>query len=94
MQAHRIAWATRAARLEVAVWTGGAAGPPISSALFTLDPDGTMTVTPAFGGNGDPVLQPQNVVPEPSGLVLAGSGLLSLVGPGWAAGRLRRSTRR
>jgi hypothetical protein len=95
MQAHRTAWAMRAARLGVAISAGGAADPPISSAIFTLNPDGTTTVTPALGANGDPVLQRQDVsVPEPSSLVLARVSPLSLVGSDWAAGRLGRSTRR
>jgi hypothetical protein len=72
----------------------GVTDPPISSAIFTLNPDGTTTVTPALGANGDPVLQPQNVVPEPSSQVLAGVGLLIVIGSGWAAGRLGRRPRR
>ena len=96
MKAHRTAWAMRAARLGVAASAGGAADLPISSTIVTLIPDGTTIVTPALGANGDPVLQPQDVssVPEPSSLVVAGVSLLSLMGSGWAAGRLRRSTRR
>jgi hypothetical protein len=72
---------------------GGSSDPPISSAIFTLNPDGTTMVTPALGANGDPVLQPQNT-PEPASLVLAGISLVSLVGYGWAARRLRPRTRR
>jgi hypothetical protein len=95
MKAHRTAWPMGATKPGAALSTGGAADPPSSSAIFTLNPDGTTTVTPALGANGDPVLQPQNgSVPELSSLVLAGVSPLSLVGCGWAAGRLRRSARR
>lgn len=55
--------------------------PPISSGIFTLNPDGTTGLNPLFGPNGGPVLQPQDVVPEPSSLVLCGvAGLSSLAG--------------
>jgi hypothetical protein len=71
--------------------TGGAIGPadpPISSGIFQLNPDGTTNITPVLV-NGDPILQPQ-AVPEPSSLVLASVGLLSLVGCRLAASRQRR----
>jgi hypothetical protein len=56
----------------------GPADPPISSAIFTLNPDGTTTVNPVLGLNGDPILQP--AIPEPSSFVLAGIGLLGILG--------------
>jgi hypothetical protein len=71
---------------------GGTTDPPIASAIFTLNPDGTTTVNPIFAANGDPILQPQNV-PEPASLVLAGISLVSLVGCGWALARLRSRTK-
>ena len=71
---------------------GGTNDPPIASAIFTLNPDGTTTVNPIFGANGDPILQPQSV-PEPASLVLAGISLVSLVGGGWALARLRPRTK-
>ena len=54
--------------------TGGVAvDPPISSGIFQLNPDGTTIVTPVFGANGGPALQPQDVVvPEPSSVALVG----------------------
>jgi len=70
---------------------GGTNDPPIASGIFTLNPDGTTTVNPIFGPNGDPILQPQSV-PEPASLVLAGISLVSLVGCGWALARLRPRT--
>jgi hypothetical protein len=54
---------------------GGLADPPISSGIFTLNPDGTTTVVPALGLNGGPVLQPQQVVPEPASVLLLAAGL-------------------
>jgi hypothetical protein len=71
---------------------GGTNDPPIASAIFALNPDGTTTVNPIFAANGDPILQPQSV-PEPASLVLAGISLVSLVGGGWALARLRPRTK-
>jgi hypothetical protein len=47
----------------------GASDPPISSAIFNLNPNGTTTVIPVLGPNGEPVLQALPV-PEPSTLGL------------------------
>jgi hypothetical protein len=53
--------------------------PPITSGIFQLDlNNGTTTVNPVFGPNGGPVLQPQDVVPEPSSLALLGIGVVAL----------------
>jgi hypothetical protein len=55
--------------------------PPISSAIFTLNPDGSTIVAPALGPNGDPVQQPQQVVPEPSTLAMVGTPvMIGLIG--------------
>ncbi len=53
------------------------ADPPISSGIFMLNPDGSVTIQPVLGPNGGPVLQPQDVVPEPATLTLAGLGASS-----------------
>lgn len=65
-----------------AFWSASTSGTgfptgPISSANFTLKPDGTITVVPILGPNGGPITQP---VPEPGilALVFAGVGALSL----------------
>jgi hypothetical protein len=59
-------------------WSGSAGGdgvdPPFSSEIFVLNPDGSVqSTTPALGPNRAPVLQSQQVVPEPSGLVIIGT---------------------
>ncbi len=61
---------------------------PIASGIFTLNQDGTTSVKPVFGPNGDPILQP--VVPEPSTVVLVCAGVFSLLGYRFAASRTRR----
>jgi hypothetical protein len=54
--------------------------PPISSGIFTLNPaGGPVGIVPALGPNGDPVFQPEEVVPEPSTLALLGLGSLGLL---------------
>ena len=50
---------------------------PISSGIFTLNPDGTTTVVPVLGPNGEPLIQS---VPAPSSLLLLGSGLALWIG--------------
>ena len=54
---------------------GSVNDPPISSAIFSLSPTGPTTVTPVLGPNGGPISVPQQVVPEPSTLLLAMLGL-------------------
>jgi len=65
-----------------AFWSASAGGsgafdPPISSGIFTLNPDGTTTVTPVLDANGAPVMQ-GSVLPEPATLPLFLSGLFGL----------------
>lgn len=57
---------------------GGAADPPISSGVFTLNPDGSTTVAPALGPDGSPLMQ-GSVLPEPATLLLFASGLAGLL---------------
>jgi len=62
-----------------AFWSASAkitGDPPISSAIFQLNPSGSTVVVPALGSNGGPVSRPQDVtaLPEPSSLLLLGSG--------------------
>ena len=56
--------------------------PPLSSGMFSLNPDGSTNVTSVFGPNGGPISQPIQplAVPEPSTLLLAGLGLLACLG--------------
>ena len=54
---------------------GSVSDPPISSGIFTLNPDGSTKVDPVLGPNGGPISVPQQVIPEPSTLLLAMLGL-------------------
>jgi len=62
---------------SASVKTDGGADPPISSGIFTLNPDGTTTVTPVLGPGGAPVMQ-GSVLPEPATLTLFMAGLFGL----------------
>lgn len=53
----------------------------VGSGTFRLNSDGSTTVTPVLGANGEAIIQP---LPEPGSLALA---LLALTGLGWAARR-------
>jgi len=64
----------------------GVGDPPISSAIFQLNPNGTTTVNPVFGADGGPVLQPQDVVVPAPAAVWGGVGLMGVM----AAMGLRR----
>jgi hypothetical protein len=55
----------------------GALDPPISSAIFQLNPDGSTLVLPVLGPNGDPIMQ-GSAVPEPGTLLALVSGLALL----------------
>lgn len=63
---------------DPAFWSASTSGEqgfpsgPISSGTFTLHADGSTTVQPLVGPNGEPVLQP---VPEPGGLALSMLGI-------------------
>lgn len=62
---------------EPAFWSASTSGTgfptgPISSANFTLNPDGTTTVVPILGPNGAPIIQP---LPEPATILLALAGI-------------------
>jgi hypothetical protein len=77
---------------DPAFWSGSGIDPegldpPISSAIFTLNPDGTTTLDPVFALNGGPAQQPQDVVPEPSSIILFAMSGLFLLGHG----RLRKA---
>ena len=56
---------------------GGAADPPISAGIFTLNPDGSSTVLPLVDANGAPLMQ-GSVVAEPATLALCLAGLLGM----------------
>jgi len=65
---------------DPAFWSASAksaADPPVSSAIFTLNPDGSILVLPVLGANGGPVQRPQDVVPEP-GMAATLLGIVSL----------------
>lgn len=67
-----------------AFWSASKSGnpdPPISSAIFQLNPDGSTIVTPVLGPAGGPVPRPQDAVPEPSlaGWLLGGGIIGSLL---------------
>jgi hypothetical protein len=53
--------------------------PPISSGIFTLNPDGSTTVAPVLSPSGAPVAQGSAVVPEPASLALFATGLMGLL---------------
>jgi hypothetical protein len=55
----------------------GGADPPISSAIFQLNPDGSTILIPVLGGNGAPVMQ-GTATPEPGSLNALASGVLLL----------------
>jgi len=55
----------------------GGADPPISSAIFQLNPDGSTIVVPVLGQNGEPIMQ-ASAVPEPGTLIGLASGLVLL----------------
>ena len=70
---------------EPAFWSASTSGSggfptgPISSANFTLNPDGTTTLVPIVGAGGGPVIQ-QVLEPETLALVLmAGLGMLGVM---------------
>jgi hypothetical protein len=60
--------------------SSGGADPPISSGIFILNPNGTTTVNPVLGPNGDPVMQGTVTLPEPGTFLAFASGLLGLLG--------------
>jgi hypothetical protein len=62
-----------------AFWSASTNDPPISSAIFTLNPDGTTTVNPILGPNGGPVLQPLDATPEPVTGIMLAVGALALL---------------
>jgi len=52
--------------------------PPISSAIFELNPDGSIDLTPVLNASGAPVMQGSVTTPEPGGwaLILTGLGVV------------------
>ena len=67
---------------SASVFTGGLAlDPPISSGIFQLIPMGRPPSIRSSAPMGGPVLQPQDVVPEPSSVaIFLGLGAIGLVG--------------
>ncbi|MCU1237636.1 MAG: hypothetical protein JWP63_5603 [Candidatus Solibacter sp.] len=68
---------------EPAFWgasekSSAGADPPISSAIFQLNPDGTTFVMPILGPLGDPIMQ-GTALPEPATFLGFGSGVLALL---------------
>jgi hypothetical protein len=68
---------------EPAFWSASKGGanvgdPPISSAIFQLNPDGTTFVLPQLGPNGGPIQIPSQAVPEAGAVAMLGCAGLSL----------------
>jgi hypothetical protein len=63
---------------DPAVWSAGGKhdtnDPPISSGIFTLNPDGTMFVLPVLSPNGGPIAQPSDL-PEPTSMLAFAAGI-------------------
>jgi hypothetical protein len=74
---------------SVSAFAVGVPDPPTSSIIFTLEPDGSLTILPALGSGGEPVQQSQQVAPEPSSIVLLIVGTLGIAGFTRRRGRLR-----
>jgi hypothetical protein len=62
------------------VTPSGLTDPPISSGIFSLNPNGTTTVTPVLGPNGAPIQQGTVTLPEPGTFLAFASGLLGVFG--------------
>jgi hypothetical protein len=66
-----------------AFWSASAAktgsDPPISSAIFQLDPDGGTLVTPVYSADGGPAQRPQDVAPEGGSLMLIAAGIIPIL---------------
>jgi hypothetical protein len=70
-------WSATCTNCSGGIALSAAADPPISSAIFTLNPDGTVSVSPVFGTSGGPIQQP-NETPEPASLWLIAPALALL----------------
>ena len=57
----------------------GVVDPPISSGIFSLNRDGSTSVTPVLDASGAPVMQ-GSVVPEPATLAMCLAGLIGIGG--------------